>query len=212
MAGIATNSQGVAPLTGQQHLSPLPSSSTSPSPRSQKQRTLRPRALKTLDNPSRSFITIQKAVKGATKEIKNSLYKELLSTLQPIIQNTIQEVLQEPLKEITNLLLKGGIESMNNSNSIQELIRQGLYNLENTLKKSIATKESKKGKEKEPSATPQPQKNPLSQREQEQEPTPTPLELGQKSPSSLGVPNVLATTLASTLSKPKPTRPTSTTS
>lgn len=54
---------------------------------------------------------------------------------------------------------------MNNSNSTQELIRQGLCNLENSLKQSTAAQESKKGKEKDtriPPATPQPRKAPTT--------------------------------------------------
>ena len=50
---------------------------------------------------------------------------------------------------------------MNNSNSTQELMRQGLCNLENSLKQSTAAQESKKEKEKNIRilpATPQPRK------------------------------------------------------
>ena len=90
MARIATNSQGVAPLTDQQPLPSLPlSGATSSSRSNQKQHTLRQRALKTLDYQSRGLITMQKTisitVKGAAKEIKESLYKELLSMIQPLI-------------------------------------------------------------------------------------------------------------------------------
>ena len=51
---------------------------------------------------------------------------------------------------------------MNNSNSIQELIRQGLYSLENTLKKLIVFQESQKEKEKKSLATLQPRKGLLA--------------------------------------------------
>ena len=56
---------------------------------------------------------------------------------------------------------------MNNSNSTQELIRQGLYNLENCLKQSTTAQESKKEKEKEKDtrilpATLQPRKAPTT--------------------------------------------------
>ena len=110
---------------------------------------------------------------------------------------------------------------MNNSNSIQELIRQGLYNLENTLKKLIAPQESKKGKEKESPATPQSRqilanthlalkglKKSLPQREQgqEQELTHTPQDLRPKKIPRLGVSKA-----PDRVSKDQPTIATSTT-
>ena len=149
MAGTALNLQGVATLIGQQPLPTDSSPSPFPSTSNHKKHKLRSRALKALEPSLKNLTTMQKtislAVKEAVKEIEESvhkellstLHKELLSTLQPLIQKAIQETLQEPLREITNLLLKGGIESMNNSNSTQELIRQGLYNLENCLKQLI---------------------------------------------------------------------------
>ena len=122
---------------------------------------------------------------------------------------------------------------MNNSNSIQELIRQGLYNLENTLKKLIAPQESKKGKEKESLAILQSRqilantylalkglKKSLLQREQgqEQELTHTPQDLRPKKIPRLGVSKASnrvskdqPTIATSTLPMPKPIRPTSTT-
>ena len=122
---------------------------------------------------------------------------------------------------------------MNNSNSIQELIRQGLYNLENTLKKLIAPQESKKGKEKESPATPRSRqilvdthlalkgpKKSLPQREQgqEQELTPTPQDLRPEKIPRLGVSKASnrvskdqPTIATSTLPIPKPIRPISTT-
>ena len=122
---------------------------------------------------------------------------------------------------------------MNNSNSIQELIRQGLYNLVNTLKKLIAPYESKKGKEKESLAILQSRqilvntylalkglKKSLLQREQgqEYELTHTPQDLRPKKIPRLGVSKASdrvskdqPTIATSTLSIPKPIRPTSTT-
>ena len=165
MAGIATNSKGLASLPGQKPLPDTTStesslfptiSSTPPSMSSptisRQQRMKRPRVPKNT-SPAVSLATMQEKisimVKNAIQEVKESIVTEMISFIQPLIQKSTQDAIQESTQEITTLLLKARMDAMNVTNSIQELIEQRANGLDTTSSTKDKGNEKGKGEEKE---------------------------------------------------------------